>query len=76
MAEIKNPSGFLQEDNGNNSSMRLMSFLALTAAAGFGYLAILKPDNQNAIYVFFGFLIAAFAPKAIQKFAEQAKVTK
>ena len=29
------------------------------------------PYDQSSIYIIFGFLIAAFAPKAIQKFAEE-----
>jgi hypothetical protein len=69
--------GFFQEDNGNYSSMRLMSMVALIAAIVFGFLTILGPGgsnnaaNTNGIYITFGFLISAFAPKAVQKFAEQ-----
>ena len=68
--------GFFQEDNGSYSSMRLMSFLSLLAAMMFGLLTLLlssqgKSDGGNGIYITFGFLIGAFAPKAIQKFAEQ-----
>ena len=65
------PVGFLEEDNGNKSQMRLMSMMAFIASIGFGVMAIRIPDNPNAIYVFLGFLIAAFVPKALQKFAEQ-----
>jgi hypothetical protein len=50
--------GFFQEDNGNKSSMRLMSFTAILRA------------SDEGIYITFGFLIGAFAPKAVQKFAE------
>ena len=68
--------GFFQEESGSNSSMRLMSFLALIAAAMFGVLTIKlnangNNDGGNGLYITFGFLLAAFAPKAIQKFAEQ-----
>lgn len=61
--------GFFQEDNGNKSSMRLMSFTALIAGIVFALLTILRASDEG-IYITFGFLIAAFAPKALQKFAE------
>lgn len=65
-------AGFLQEDNGNNSSMRLMSFVALIASIVFGLITILHKDaGVNGLYITFGFLLAAFAPKALQKFAEK-----
>ncbi len=65
--------GYFQEDNGNLSSMRLMSFVALLAIICFGLLTILldvSKVNASGIYITFGFLIAAFAPKTLQKFAE------
>ena len=67
------PAGFFQEDNGNQSSMRLMSFVALIAAIIFGLLTVLGAGggaSGNGIYITSGFLLAAFAPKAVQKFAE------
>jgi hypothetical protein len=67
--------GYLEEDNGNKSSMRLMSFTALIAAIIFGTLTVLGVGGgQEGIFITFGFLLAAFAPKALQKFAE-AKVS-
>ena len=68
--------GYFQEDNGTYSSMRLMCFVSLLAAMTFGALTISlnaygKADGGNGIYITFGFLIGAFAPKAVQKFAEQ-----
>ena len=71
-----NKVGFLQEDVGVNSSIRLMSMLSLLGSILFGcatlYIsAIGKSDNGNGILITFGFLIAAFAPKVIQKFAEE-----
>jgi len=66
--------GFFSEDNGSKSSMRLMSFIALIAAIAFGALTIINPTNTinstDGIYITFGFLLSAFAPKAVQKFAE------
>lgn len=66
-------SGYLDDDNGNPSSMRLMSVIALIASIGFGIISILHTEastNENGLYVTFAFLLAAFAPKALQKFAE------
>lgn len=63
-------AGFLQEDNGSNSSMRLMSALSLVAAicvAGYGMYA-----NKASTFEITGlFLAGAFAPKAIQKRFEE-----
>jgi len=61
---------FFQEDNGNKSSMRLMCFVALIASIIFGVLTIYT-GNKDGIIITFGFLIGCFAPKAVQKFAEQ-----
>ncbi len=63
-------STFFQEDNGNLSSMRLMCFVSLIASILFGILTIYTA-NQDGIIVTFGFLLGAFAPKTVQKFAEQ-----
>ena len=71
--------GFMQDDQGHQSSMRLMSMMALLSAIVFGALSILaavgligaSSAGADAITITFGFLVAAFAPKAIQKFAEQ-----
>lgn len=65
-------SGFLQDHKGDSSLMRLMSFTALVMAFAFGLIAALHPkaNDANALYLAMGFLIAAFAPKALQKFAE------
>ena len=79
--------GFFEDDSGHRSSMRLMCFLSLIAAIVFGALTVsfsiesrrniknaeqYPPTNTEGIYITFGFLLAAFAPKAVQKFAEQA----
>lgn len=60
---------FLEDNDGNPSAMRLMSMLALIIA---GVLAALQVfgsacDMSDLVLYFLG---AAFAPKAVQKFAE------
>jgi hypothetical protein len=70
--------GFFEEDSGTKSAMRLMSMLALLTAIGFGTINLLAAigllgsasGGADTITITFGFLIAAFAPKAVQKFAE------
>lgn len=61
---------FLQEDNGHYSAMRAMSFIALIAAIGFGAVTITSKNSEGK-YITTSFLVAAFAPKAVQKFAER-----
>ena len=63
----------LQEDNGNTSSMRVMCFGSLIASMAFGTLTLIGKAPNDGVIITFGFLVAAFAPKAVQKFAE-AKV--
>jgi len=62
------------DDQGNPSSMRLMSMLALMIAAGLAFIEVFgwgsgEGNTELVLY----FLIAAFAPKAVQKFAETKK---
>ena len=66
----------LNESNGTASSMRVMSFVSLIMAVIIGlYLVYNNPaDPSTGVYVFTSFLVGAFCPKMIQKFAEQ-KVT-
>lgn len=95
------PAGFFQDSRGHNSSMRLMSFVALIASIVFGTLTIANQrevnsnsetianqreansnsegvyitevnSNLEGVYITFGFLLSAFAPKAVQKFAEES----
>lgn len=71
--QIPAKPGYLEDDQGNPSSMRLMSVLALIASIVFGLLTILHPvasKGINGLYITIAFLLAAFAPKALQKFAE------
>ncbi len=66
-----NSVGFLQENHGHNSAMRLMSFIALISAITFGGLTLIKPEIKDVgVQLTYSFLVAAFAPKAVQKFAE------
>jgi hypothetical protein len=60
-----------QEDNGKYSTMRAMSFIALIAAIVFGAMTITSKDSDGK-YMTTVFLVAAFAPKAVQKFAERS----
>lgn len=74
--QVKKSNSFLTEDNGSKSSIRLMSFISLFAAMMFGVLTLVlsyygKTDSGNGIMITFGFLLGAFAPKVLQKFAEE-----
>lgn len=65
--------GYLDDNQGNPSSMRLMSVVALFASIVFGLISLLHAtasQNENGLWITTAFLIAAFAPKALQKFAE------
>ena len=65
-------NGFLTEDNGNRSTIRLMSILSLFAAIGFGVLILLfDSDGAHGLYLVTLFLCGAFCPKLIQKHLEQ-----
>ncbi len=77
MPEQENASGVFRDDTGNASSMRVMSFMSLFAAFGTAAVLLVKnpTDATTGLYLFSGFMIGAFVPKAIQKFAEQ-KITK
>jgi hypothetical protein len=74
-SQTKQAGGFFKEDNGHKSSMRLMCFTSLIASIIFGLIAIMHGGSgSEGIYITFGFLLGAFAPKAVQKFAE-AKIS-
>lgn len=68
----QNDHGYLTDDHGHPSSMRLMSMLALVAATAFGLITVLAKEvnHENGLYITVLFVLAAFAPKALQKFAE------
>lgn len=64
-------NGYLTDDHGHKSSMRLMCLLALIASVYFGAVVVHTPEpTPTHLGIVFGFLIGAFAPKAVQKYAE------
>ncbi|MEB3189698.1 MAG: hypothetical protein VKL42_05065 [Snowella sp.] len=65
-------AGFLQDNNGNNSAMRLMSLIALIAAICFGSYTLVNSKDVGSVgtNITFAFLAASFGGKAAQKFAE------
>lgn len=65
-------SQFLQDDQGKNSAMRAMNFMSLIASFFFGYVTLTSStcNTEAGVYLTFTFLLGAFAPKALQKFAE------
>lgn len=72
-AQHQDKVGFFKEDNGNYSSVRLMSFIGLIAAIVFGGYTITHPDVQSGTEITFTFLTMASGSKVIQKFAEKKK---
>lgn len=64
-------TGYLTDDNGTPSSMRVMSFISLIAAIIFAYILMVTPQpDSNHVFIVFAFLLSAFAPKALQKYSE------
>jgi hypothetical protein len=66
----KDLAEIFQDDNQKYSTMRAMSFIALIAAIVFGAMTMTSKDSEGK-YITTAFLVAAFAPKAVQKFAER-----
>jgi hypothetical protein len=68
-------TGYLEESEGNKSTMRLMSLMMAIATICSGFITILSvaPDKTAGLYITGLFAVAAFCPKALQKFME-AKV--
>lgn len=63
-------SKFLEDNQGNNSMMRLMCASSLVFSFIFGLITILRPETQDGVLITFGFLVGAFAPKTLQKYVE------
>ncbi len=71
-----NTKKFFEDSTGSKSSMRLMSMMALVTAIILSILAVLgKAQSGDTLLIIATFLTAAFAPKTVQKFAED-KLTK
>ena len=65
---------WLTDNQGSPSSMRLMSVLALLIAGGLAAIEVFgwgSGEGKTELVLYF--LIAAFAPKAVQKFAEKGR---
>lgn len=71
-------ASILQDDNGNSSYMRVMSMCSFVACVAVAVLILVKPpaDPYTGLYIFTAFLVGAFVPKMIQKFAENIPVRK
>ena len=67
-------TGYLTDNQGNRSSIRLMSVIALVASVIFGYMEL--KSGASPPYITMLFLISAFCPKALQKFIEDNFQTK
>jgi hypothetical protein len=64
-------TGFFEEAPGVKSLMRMQSFIALFIGASIAMFAIwTKQLDVNVISIVTLFIVAAFVPKAIQKYAE------
>lgn len=59
---------FLEDNNGNRSSIRLMSLLSLITAITLAIVGTITGVYSETVIN--SFLAAAFAPKVVQKFAE------
>ena len=60
----------LSDDKKQVSSMRVMSFIALATAIGLSFAGVITGTPVDSNLVFY-WIIGAFAPKAISKFAER-----
>ena len=67
-------NGLLTDDLGKKSMMRLMSLIALVASIWFGWITLTDANTSGneGVYITTAFLLAAFAPKALQKFIENS----
>ena len=58
---------------GKISAIRVMSFIALLGALTFAYMTVSGNGGNDGSIITLQFLVAAFAPKAIQRFVEVKK---
>ena len=66
---------FLQESNGDNSMLRLMSFLCVLGSLLFASLGFVFPEaKEYALTLVQSFLSAAFLGKVGQKFVEEKRL--
>ena len=66
--------GLLTDDRGKRSMMRLMSFISLIASIWAAWMTFTDSNttSMEGVYITTAFLLAAFAPKALQKFIENS----
>ena len=71
-------TGFLNEDNGNRSSMRLMCLISVILAGVIALITMLKPgaDTSSGLYFTGMFLSAGFGGKFAQKWPEANGLSK
>ena len=60
----------IKDAEGQTSTMRIMSFIALAVAIGLSFAGVVTGTAVDTNLVFY-WIIGAFAPKAVQKFAER-----
>lgn len=73
MCEEKKEVGFFEEEYSAKSGMRLMCFLSLLFSMVCAVITLLFADAavvSAGVFITTVFVVGAFAPKAIQKFAE------
>ena len=68
---VQSAKGWLTDDEGNPSSMRLLSTASFFVAVAFGGMIAVGHVGTDRLELVIYFLVAAFAPKAVQKFAEK-----
>jgi hypothetical protein len=70
--------GLLTDDQGKRSMMRLMSFISLIASIWAAWMSLTDSNttSMEGVYITTAFLLAAFAPKALQKFIENSYPSK
>lgn len=67
----KRLKGWLTDDEGNPSSIRLLSVASFGAAVAFGAMIAIGDVGTDRLELVIYFIVGAFAPKAVQKFAEK-----